>query len=114
MTTATILIRPVAVRAGNGPASYLRNPIVLGVIMMGVFWQSSKMFNKGGGRGGRGAEDEFEMFRQLEKMSKGSGGHEKMSELLGGMGGMGGGAGRGGRGFDGGRGSSRIEEIGSR
>ena len=66
----------------------LRNPIVLGVVMMLVFWQSSKFWNKdgggpggpGGGRGGGGGGDRAD-FEDALRMMQG---------MKGGMGGMGG------------------------
>jgi len=91
------------------PTSLLRNPVVLGVIMMVVFWQTNKFWGKGGGGGsgggggGRGGDADFnpaDMFKQLEAHQRRSGG--------------GGGGGRDfgfGRDFGGGGGGSRIEDI---
>jgi len=42
--------------AGGMPdmLSFLRNPMLIGVVMVVIFWQSSKFFSKGGGGGGVG------------------------------------------------------------
>ena len=59
------------------PTSLLRNPVVLGVIMMVVFWQTNKFWGKGGGGGsgggggggrGGGGDADFnpaDMFKQV-------------------------------------------------
>ena len=58
---------------GSGPAWILRNPIVLGGVMMLVFWQTSKMWRgtgDGGGRGGGDGDIDDETLRALEAIRK--------------------------------------------
>lgn len=96
--------------SSGGPAWLLRNPLVLGVIMMVVFWQTNKHYkgnDGGGGKGGAGGLD-ADMLRTLEAMRAGGGGGGDLGDLSG-LAGLGGA--RGGRG---GGGSSRIEEIDSK
>ena len=53
--------------SGGSGANLMRNPLVLGGVMVLVFWQSGKLFGgrnngnggSGGGRGGRGGGDDF-------------------------------------------------------
>ena len=99
--------------AGSGPMWLLRNPLVLGVIMMLVFWQTSKMWSKNGAGGpgapGSGAGLDPDVLRTLEAM-RGSGGRGGGGAFGAEFGDFGGGRG-GGRG---GGGGGRIEEIDSK
>eukprot|EP00900_Chrysochromulina_parva_P020682 jgi/Chrpa1/3247/Chrysochromulina_OHIO_Genome00009094-RA len=92
--------------SGNsGHSSLLRNPMVLGVIMMLVFWQSSKFYNKEKGGGPPGVGLPPDLMRELESMRMSGGFGKEFADFGGG----GSGGGRAVR-----ESSSRIEEIGSR
>ena len=94
--------------SNSGPTSLLRNPMVLGVIMMLVFWQSSKFYGKEKVGGPPGAGLPPDLMRELESMRMSGGFGKEFADFGGGRNG-GGGGGRAGRDS-----SSRIEEIGAR
>ena len=94
--------------SNSGPTSLLRNPMVLGVIMMLVFWQSSKLYGKEKVGGPPGAGLPPDLMRELESMRMSGGFGKEFADFGGGRNG-GGGGGRAGRDS-----SSRIEEIGAR
>ena len=71
--------------------SLIRNPVVLGVVMMLVFWQSSKYWSKGGdaeggGFAGRkalngGGMEDFDMDAFMKMQGRGGGGLKKGGEF---------------------------------
>ena len=78
---------------GMSGLSLLRNPLVLGVVMMLVFWQSNKFMNKGDGGGntgfggrrsldGRGGLNDFDMDQLKGMMRQGGKGGSEFDEAF--------------------------------
>ena len=114
--------------SGGTASNLMRNPLILGGVMVLMFWQSGRFFGNNGGRGGRGGrggqggDADFDLSMLRAAQGRGGGGGGRGGGGFGGMSpadfdeafssfkGMGGGGGaRGGGG--GGGGSSRFEEL---